>query len=886
MMAYPQTKVTMKTVIEKPATQAPALKTVTVKAPDIASASIPDTLATLNVNPDTGLTHAVVEHRRMESGYNEVAEKKGHPVLKFLKKFWGISAWMLELIMVLSAALGKYSDLVVVGALLVINAVLSFMQEHRAAGVVEALRKRLQVNARVRRESNWLVIPARELVPGDIVRVRPGDIIPADVKLLTGALSIDQSALTGESKDADKKPGEVLSSGSVVRRGEGNGVVLLTGAKTYFGRTTQLVQEARPKLHIEAVVAKLVRWLFVIVGALLGVVVILSLIRGAPLLEMLPLILVLLMSAVPVALPVMFTVSMAFGSKELAQRGVLVTRLSAAEDAATMDVLCVDKTGTITMNQLAVTGVIPLEQASESDVLFAGAHASQEANQDPIDHAFLSAANDRHVFDNLPKVTPISFAPFDAKNRRTEAVVEQNGQRFRVMKGAVRTVAEACGLQPPAIAALEARVSAPTAKGYRTLAVARGSETGTPVLVGLVSLYDPLRPDAKQLIAELRDLGVPVKMLTGDALPVACEIGQGVGLPNIRHMADLKAAGAQAGNAIIDPFAGADGFAEVFPEDKYTVVKRLQAAGHVTGMTGDGVNDAPALRQAEVGIAVSTATDVAKGAASVVLTEAGLTNIVALVEQGRTIYQRILTWIINKISRTILKAAFVAIAFMVTGKFVVSAFAMLLLVFMTDFAKISLATDNVRPSKKPETWNIGGFITVSVVLGVAMVVESLLLLWIGWSRFGLATNNDALCTFSFLLLLYFAVFSVVSARERHWFWATMPSKTFLSAIAADAIVGTVLTLVGLPGLKPLPWWQPLAIFAYAMVSCLVVNDALKVAMIKWRVTNVAAMKPVDITPQIVKRAYEIYAQDGRHDGHALKDWAQAEREIRKVAPHK
>jgi magnesium-transporting ATPase (P-type) len=346
-------------------------------------------------------------------------------------------------------------------------------------------------------------------------------------------------------------------------------------------------------------------------------------------------------------------------------------------------------------------------------------------------------------------------------------------------------------------------------------------------------------------------------------------------------LADLK-----AGSQTVDLFEGADGFAEVFPEDKYTVVKHLQAAGHVTGMTGDGVNDVPALRQAEVGIAVSTATDVAKGAASVVLTEAGLTNIVALVEQGRTIYQRILTWIINKISRTILKAAFVAIAFVVTGKFVVSAFAMLLLVFMTDFAKISLATDNVRPSKKPETWNIGGFITVSVVLGVSMVVETLLLLWFGWSHFGLATNNDALCTFSFLLLLYFAVFSVVSARERHWFWATMPSKTFLSAIAADAIAGTVLTFVGLPGLKPLPWWQPLAIFAYAMVSCLVVNDALKVAMIKWRVSNAVAKKPVDITPQIAKRAYELYEQEGRHDGHAVQDWVQAEREIRKVAPHK
>jgi plasma-membrane proton-efflux P-type ATPase len=876
----------MQTIPDKSEAKPAPPKPANGKPPDIAAMSIPDTLAALHVNPDTGLTHAEVDAARKEHGYNEVAQTKGHPVLKFLRKFWGISAWMLELIMVLSAVLKKFSDLAVVGALLVINAVLSFMQESRAAGVVEALRKRLQVSARVRRDSSWQVIPARELVPGDIVRVRPGDIIPADVKLLTGALSVDESALTGESKDADKKPGEVLSSGSVVRRGEGNGVVMLTGAKTYFGRTTELVQKARPKLHIEAVVAKVVRWLFVIVGALLCVVVVLSLMRGSPLIEMVPLMLVLLMSAVPVALPVMFTVSMAVGSKELAKRGVLVTRLSAAEDAATMNVLCVDKTGTITMNQLAVTSVIPLEHATEADVLFAGALASQVANQDPIDLAFLAAAKDRHVFDNLPKVTPVSFAPFDAKNRRTEAVVEQNGQRLHVMKGAMRTVAEACGLQPPAIETLEARVSESAAKGYRTLAVARGPETVTPTLLGLVSLYDPPRLDAKQLIAELQGLGVPVKMLTGDALPVAREIGQGVGLPNIRRVADLKAAGALASNQAVDLLAGADGFAEVYPEDKYTVVKHLQATGHVTGMTGDGVNDAPALRQAEVGIAVSTATDVAKGAASVVLTEPGLTNIVALVEQGRTIYQRILTWIINKISRTILKAAFVAIAFVVTGKFVVSAFAMLLLVFMTDFAKISLATDNVRPSKKPETWNIGGFITVSVVLGVAMVAETLLLLWFGWAHFGLATNDNALYTFSFLMLLYFAVFSVVSARERSWFWATLPSKTFLSALGADALIGTALTFVGLPGLKPLPWWQMLALFVYAMVACLVLNDAVKVAMIKWRVLNAVVRKPVDVTPQIAKRAYALYEQRGRQDGRAVQDWEQAEREIRKDQTHK
>jgi H+-transporting ATPase len=816
----------------------------TGKEPGIASASVADTLAALHVNPEKGLTHGEVDARRKEHGSNEVAEQKEHPVLKFLGKFWGLSAWMLELIMLLSLVLGHYSDLAIVGALLVVNAVLGFAQERRAAGVMETLRRRLQVSARVLRDGSWQVVPARELVPGDIVRVRSGDIIPADVKLLTGTLSVDQSALTGESKDVDKAGGEVLSSGSIVRRGEGNGVVMLTGAKTYFGRTTELVQTAHPKLHIEAVISKVVRWLFVIVGVLLGVVIVMSLIRGSPLVEMIPLMLVLLMSAVPVALPVMFTVSMAIGSAELAKRGVLVTRLSASEDAATMDVLCVDKTGTITMNQLAVTGVIPLENAQESDVLFAGALASQEANQDPIDLAFLAAAKAHHVFDGVPATTPISFAPFDAKNRRTEAVVEQNGQRLRVMKGAVRTVAEACGLQPPAIEALEARVSESALKGYRTLAVARGPEAGTPELVGLVTLYDPPRPDAKQLIIALHDLGVPVKMLTGDALAVAAEIGKGVGLQNIRRAADLKAASAQPGNQATDLLAGADGLAEVYPEDKYLVVQHLQAAGHVVGMTGDGVNDAPALRQAEVGIAVSTATDVAKGAASVVLTEQGLTDIVALVEQGRTIYQRVLTWIINKISRTILKSAFVAIAFVVTGHFVVSAFAMLLLTFMTDFAKITLATDNVRSSRKPETWNIGGFITVSAVLGVAMVAEALLFLYVCWSKFDLAPIDDVkdkpLHTFSFLILLYFAVFSVVSARERRWFWATLPSKSLMAALTFEALVGTVLALVGLPGLAPLPWWQMLALFGYALVSCLVVNDAVKVILIRWRVPTAVA----------------------------------------------
>jgi plasma-membrane proton-efflux P-type ATPase len=799
------------------------------------------------VNPDTGISAAEVETRRKTDGFNEVAEKKGHPVLMFLGKFWGLSAWMLELIIVLSIFTRNIPDLLVVGVLLVVNAVLSFTQEHRAAGVVEALRKRLRVSARVLREGVWQVLPARELVTGDMVRLRAGDIVPADVKLLTGVLSLDQSVLTGESKDAEKVPGGMLSSGSVVRQGEGNGVVLLTGAKTYFGRTTELVKEAKPVLHIEKVVARVVRWLFLIVGALLSVVVVLSLFRGSPLLPMVPLLIVLLMSAVPVALPVMFTVSMAFGSKDLAKHGVLVTRLSAIEDAATMDVLCVDKTGTITLNQLAVTAVLPMGGASEEDVLYTGALASKESDQDPIDLAILAAANERHLLEGKPKAAPGTFKPFDAKNRRTEAMADLNGQRFRVMKGAVETVAQACALTPEALAALKEKVAGSALKGYRSLAVAKGPETGTPILLGLVTLYDPPRPDAKQLIAELKDLGVAVKMLTGDALAVAAEIARGVGLTNIRRMADLKAAAADKG--AMDLLTDADGLAEVYPEDKYIVVKDLQAKAHVTGMTGDGVNDAPALRQAEVGIAVSTATDVAKGAASVVLTEPGLTNIVALIGQGRTIYQRILTWIINKISRTILKASYVAIAYMATGQFVISAFVMLLLVFVTDFAVITLATDSVRPSQKPETWNIGGFVTVSAVLGLAMLAETLILLWFDWSSFGLATNLNALGTFSFLMLLYFAVFSIVSVRERHWFWTTRPCWLFLSTLAAETAAGTLLTYAGLPGLTPLPAWQIFEVFLYSLVMSLGVNDALKVGMIRWRVPNAVAKIPSGSIPQ-------------------------------------
>jgi H+-transporting ATPase len=684
------------------------------------------------------------------------------------------------------------------------------------------------VTARVLRDGSWRGIPARELVPGDIARVRTGDFVPADVQILDGRLRLDQSALTGESHEIEKSADEISYSGSIVRQGEATGIVVETGVRTYFGRTTHLVQSAHPKLHVEEVIRRVVKWLLLIVAALVSVALVVALFRGSRLLDILPLTLVLLMSAVPVALPVMFTVSMAVGSIELARHGVLVTQLSAAEDAANMDVLCADKTGTLTMNRLAFRGALPQPGFSEDDVLRCGALASNDANQDPIDLAFLHAAKERKLVDGSVKT--LSFIPFSPKTRQTEATVEADGRRVRVIKGALRTVAEEAGVEPSALASIESSANIEAQKGVRVLAVARSIQDEPLRLIGLALLYDAPHPDSRRLIAELRSLGVMVKMLTGDALPIAREIAHELGLGEIVRAHDLRTAHAEAELSAAGLARGSDGFAEVFPEDKFLVVKSLQAAGHVVGMTGDGVNDAPALRQAEVGVAVSSATDVAKGAASVVLTAEGLASIVDLVKNGRAIYQRVLTWIVNKVSRTILKAGFVVIAFLVTGKFVISALGMVLLVFMTDFVKIALATDRVRPSKKPETWNIGPLVVVAVVLGLLMLVEALGLLAIGWSRFGLGSDAGRLQTFTFQTLLFFALFSIVSVRERRGFWVSRPSAVLAAALGGDACVGVWIGAHGLAELRPLPPSQTAFIAGYALVCLLGLNDLVKTVL--------------------------------------------------------
>jgi len=788
-----------------------------------------ETLSFLGVTAEAGLSTAVAPVRLAQVGPNEVPERRDRPLVRLAWKFWGLSAWMLELIVLISFILKKQADLWVALSLLLVNAVLSFVQEQRASTAVAALRARLQVMGRVLRDGIWQAVPARVLVPGDVVRVRAGDFVPADIQILDGALGIDQSALTGESREIQKTSDDAVYSGSLVREGEATTVVFTTGARTFFGRTAELVESARPKLHVEEVITRVVKWLFVIVGVLVSVAVIASLIEGFSFFEILPLSLVLLMSAVPVALPVMFTVSMAVGSVELARRGVLITRLSAAEDAANMDVLCADKTGTLTANQLSITGALPEAGFSEADVLRYGALASNEAKQDPIDMAFVRAVKERQLLNGTQR--NLSFVPFSPQTRRTEAVVEVDEQRVRVMKGAVETIAELAGLDTAARAALRARADDEAQKGFRILAVACG-ETDKPFrLVGIAMLYDAPRPDSRRLIDELRALGVGVKMLTGDALPVARLVAQELNLGEIARAPDLKAAQRESETRAAELAHGSSGFAEVFPEDKFLVVKSLQAAGHVVGMTGDGVNDAPALRQAEVGIAVSGASDVAKGAASVVLTTEGLANIIDLVKNGRAIYQRVLTWIINKVSRTILKAGYVVVAFLLTGKFVISALGMVLLVFMTDFVKIALSTDRVRPSQKPESWNIGPLVSVAVVLGLVMLVEALGLLAIGWHRFDLGDHDGQLRTFAFQTLLFFALFSLLSIRERRAFWASSPSLLLATALAGDACAGVMIGIYGLAELAPIPLGYTALIIGYALVCSLVVNDFVKVALI-------------------------------------------------------
>ena len=726
---------------------------------------------------DTALSHGLSAReaaaRLAQYGTNTVAEERPHVVSALLYKFWAPVPWMLEATIVLQFLLGKRDEASVILVLLVFNAVLGFLQEHRANRALALLKSRLETRARVLRDAIWQIIASKELVPGDIIHLRMGDLAPADVRLLDGTLLLDQSALTGESLPVDAVAGATTYAGTVVKRGEATGEVTATGGSTYFGKTAELVKAAKTVSHLQRTILTIVKYLVIFDLFLVAALFAYAVITGMPLSETAPFALILLVASVPVALPATFTLATALGALDLARRGVLVTRLSAIEEAAAMDVLASDKTGTITQNRLAVAALRPNANYAELDLLRLGALASDDATQDPIDLAILGAARAQNLLQGTPD--RLQFIPFDTASKRSEARYQHNGQTMRVVKGA-----------PASIAALvvdgtslDTEVERLSANGYRVLAVATGTEDALQ-LVGLIALQDPPREDSADLITNLRELGIRVTMVTGDGLATARAVAAQVGIGARTCAREILDDGALTELESCDVIAG------VFPEDKFRLVRALQDEGHITGMTGDGVNDAPALKQAEVGIAVANATDVAKAAASILLTNPGLTDVVTAVQVSRRIYQRMLTYTLNKIIKTIEIAIFLSIGVMLTGVFVVTPLLIVLLLFTNDFVTMSIATDRVSFSPQPERWRIPSLMLTAGSLAAMVLLLSFTVFFVGrdWLNLPLAQ----LQTLVFVMLVFTGQGNVYLVRERSHFWRSLPSPWMMFASVADIIL--------------------------------------------------------------------------------------------------
>ncbi|HYA37750.1 MAG TPA: plasma-membrane proton-efflux P-type ATPase [Candidatus Methylomirabilis sp.] len=727
-----------------------------------------------------GLTGTEAAARLRQHGPNAVPEARPHPWRVLLGKFWSPVPWMLEATVVLQLALGKSDEALVIAILLVFNALLSFFQENRANRALALLRQRLSVTARVLRDGRWQTITAQELVPGDVVHVRLGDLAPADIRLTEGALLLDQSTLTGESLPVEAGAGATAYAGSTVRRGEATGEVTGTGSHTYFGRTAELVRLAKTESHLTQLILRIVRYLVTLDGVLVVALFLYAIATGLALHDLLPFALILLVASVPVALPATFTVAQAFGAQALARRGVLVTRLSAIEEAAAMDVLASDKTGTLTKNRLTVAALRPFAPHDETQLLRLAALACDEATQDPIDLTILAAARSRDVLANLPE--RVKFIPFDPETKRTEAVYRDNGE-LRVIKGAARTVAALV----PGAPDLNRDMEQLAAGGYRVLAVAAGVETLR--FVGLLALEDPPRADSGALVQSLKAFGVRVVMVTGDALATARAVAARLGLGERACAAEALRQGEG------DPTRDCDVFARVLPEDKFHLVKNLQRAGHVTGMTGDGVNDAPALKQAEVGIAVANATDVAKAAASLVLTNPGLADIMAAIDESRRIYRRMLTYTLNKIIKTIEIALFLSVGVMLTGVFVVTPLLIVLLLFTNDFVTMAIATDHAEPASRPVRWDVRRLVLVAAVLAVLVLALSFTVFF---------TGRDVLClplpqlqTLIFLMLVFTGQGNVYLVRTSRHLWQSRPSRWLLLASILDVVAVSVLAIQGI-----------------------------------------------------------------------------------------
>ncbi|EZQ11124.1 MULTISPECIES: plasma-membrane proton-efflux P-type ATPase [Acidianus] len=761
-----------------------------------------------------GLSEEEAEKRLRTYGYNEVKEKKESPIIKFLKKFWAPVPWMLEVTVIITFILGKFLDMYIILFLLIFNSIISFIQEKRAEDAVELLRQKLNVKARVLRDNKWKVIPSRLLVPGDIIHVRLGDIIPADMKIFDGQILLDQSVLTGESLPVERTINDIAFSGSIVKRGEASGVVVATGGKTYFGKTTELVQSAKAQSHLEKLILNIVKYLIVIDVILVILLTIFSILEGIPINDVLPFSLIVLIASVPVALPATFTIAMALGSVELSRKGVLITRLTASEDAASMDVINLDKTGTITENRMRVENPIAFGNFSPDDVIKFAYMASDEASQDPLDNSIILCARENNIKVEYQK---LSFTPFDPTIKRTEATVIFNGEKLKVIKGAPQVIAGLAKVDQPTF---DKKLEEFSSKGFRVIAVAVAKEGESLNLAGLVPLYDPPRPDSKEFIAEIKSLNVKPKMITGDNSLIAKEISKEVNIgDNICNIKKIKELPDQERVKAIE---NCDVFAEVLPEDKYLIVKNLQSAGHYVGMTGDGVNDAPALRQAEVGVAVSNATDVAKASASVVLTHEGLVDIVELVKTGRRIYQRMLTYTLNKIIKTLQVVFFLTLSFFIVKFFVTTPFDVILLLFLNDFVTMSIATDNVRYSSKPERFSAKKIVLASGILSILILIESFFVLWIG---FILKLDIPEIHTFIFDMLVITGQLTVYMVRERRSMWSSRPSNFLLIASIIDIVFVLFISSLGIL-VYPIPIIDSLLVLAIAF-GFTVIFDTVK-----------------------------------------------------------
>jgi H+-transporting ATPase len=780
--------------------------------------SVEDLFAQLDSSPQ-GLTSAEAQRRMEQYGANALEGKKVNPLLKFLSYFWGPIPWMIEVAAVLSALVKHWVDLIIILVLLVFNAVVGFWQEYQAANAVEALKKQLALKARVKRNGKWEEVDAATLVPGDTLRLRLGDIIPADVKLTAGEyLSVDQSALTGESLPVDKKAGDVGFSGSVVKQGEMVALVTATGSNTYFGKTARMVSSAKSVSHFQKAVLTIGDYLIYLSLGLAALLVLTMLFRGASLFTLFQFALILIVASIPVAMPAVLSVTMAIGAVVLARMRAIVTRLESIEEMAGMDILCSDKTGTLTQNKLTLGEPALFGARDAQELILAGALASKEEDRDVIDSAVIKGLSDAKALDRYEQV---KFIPFDPVNKRTEAEIKgRNGTSFKVTKGAPQVILGLCNPEQDLADKVNTKVDEFARQGSRTLGVARADDKLTWHFLGILPLSDPPREDSADTIQRAGEHGISVKMITGDNLAIAREIASQLHLGPDIHVAN-EFFGEDPNQCSISPKQAeqvevADGFAQVFPEHKFEIVKALQAQGHIVGMTGDGVNDAPALKQANTGIAVSGATDAARAAAALVLTAPGLSVIVTAVEEARKIFERMNSYAIYRITETIRIMFFVVAAMIVFNFYPITAIMIILLAFFNDVPIMTIAYDNTWLEPNPVRWNMQRVLSVSTVLGLIGVVETFGMLLIG--KLLLHLNTYEIQSLIFLKLAVAGHLTLFVARTKRPF-LTKPYPAplvFWSAVGTKAAV-TVLVAFGAGLVAPLTWTVIGIVWAYCIV---------------------------------------------------------------------